>query len=148
MKRAVVLLSGGIDSTTTLGVAIAGQATRALGPEDMLLHTVIHGMRFNQEPVVRWIPDALAILVSAGDALDWDLVVREAERRRLRLRLGIGLAYLRRQRLASAQVALQSGANVTRAAEMSGFGSDTQLRRAWHQFGLPGSPSASTMRTG
>lgn len=51
------------------------------------------------------------------------------------------LAYLRRLRLAAAQLALASGANVTRAAELSGFGSDTQLRRAWHQFGLPGSPS-------
>lgn len=51
------------------------------------------------------------------------------------------LAYLRRLRLASAQLALQSGANVTQAAESSGFGSDTQLRRAWHQFGLAGSPS-------
>lgn len=52
------------------------------------------------------------------------------------------LAYLRRLRLAAAQLALASGASVTRAAEISGFGSDTQLRRAWHQFGLPGSPSA------
>ncbi len=51
------------------------------------------------------------------------------------------LAYLRRLRLASAQLALASGANVTRAAEQAGFGSDTQLRRAWRQFGLPGSPS-------
>ncbi|MET3442630.1 transcriptional regulator GlxA family with amidase domain [Variovorax paradoxus] len=54
------------------------------------------------------------------------------------------LAYLRRLRLAAAQLALASGASVTRAAEISGFGSDTQLRRAWHQFGLPGSPSASS----
>jgi transcriptional regulator GlxA family with amidase domain len=53
------------------------------------------------------------------------------------------LAYLRRLRLATAQVALQSGANVTRAAEMSGFASDTQLRRAWRQFGLSGSPSSA-----
>jgi transcriptional regulator GlxA family with amidase domain len=51
------------------------------------------------------------------------------------------LAYLRRLRLATAQLALQSGANVTQAAEASGFGSDTQLRRAWRQFGLAGSPS-------
>ncbi len=54
------------------------------------------------------------------------------------------LAYLRRLRLAAAQLALQSGANVTRAAELSGFGSGTQLRRAWRQFGLPGSPSTPT----
>ncbi|MDM0077748.1 helix-turn-helix domain-containing protein [Variovorax sp. J2P1-59] len=51
------------------------------------------------------------------------------------------LTYLRRLRLATAQLALRSGANVTRAADISGFGSDTQLRRAWRQFGLPGSPS-------
>ena len=56
------------------------------------------------------------------------------------------LAYLRRLRLAAAQLALASGASVTRAAEISGFGSDTQLRRAWHQFGLPGSPSASALK--
>jgi transcriptional regulator GlxA family with amidase domain len=53
------------------------------------------------------------------------------------------LGYLRRLRLANAQLALQSGANVTRAAEVSGFGSDTQLRRAWQQFGLAGSPSGA-----
>jgi transcriptional regulator GlxA family with amidase domain len=53
------------------------------------------------------------------------------------------LAYLRRLRLASAQLALQSGANVTQAAAQSGFGSDTQLRRAWRQFGLAGSPSSA-----
>lgn len=54
------------------------------------------------------------------------------------------LAYLRRLRLASAQRALESGASVTRAAEVSGFGSDTQLRRAWRQFGLEGSPSVAS----
>ena len=54
------------------------------------------------------------------------------------------LTYLRRLRLASAQLALQTGASVTRAAELSGFGSDTQLRRAWRQFGLNGSPSAAS----
>lgn len=54
------------------------------------------------------------------------------------------LTYLRRLRLASAQLALQAGASVTRAAELSGFGSDTQLRRAWRQFGLEGSPSVAS----
>jgi len=51
------------------------------------------------------------------------------------------LTWLRRLRLASAQQALKAGASVTRAAELSGFQSDTQLRRAWRQFGLPGTPS-------
>lgn len=52
------------------------------------------------------------------------------------------LQYLRRIRLATAQAALQSGCNVTQAAEAAGFSSDTQLRRAWHQFAGAGTPSS------
>lgn len=52
------------------------------------------------------------------------------------------LQYLRRIRLATAEAALQSGRNVTQAAQMAGFSSDTQLRRAWHQFGREGTPSS------
>ncbi len=51
------------------------------------------------------------------------------------------LHYLRRIRLAVAQTALQSGHNVTQAAALAGFSSDTQLRRAWHQLGETGTPS-------
>jgi transcriptional regulator GlxA family with amidase domain len=51
------------------------------------------------------------------------------------------LQYLRRIRLAVAQAALQSGRNVTQAAEMAGFSSDTQLRRAWQHFEVAGTPS-------
>ena len=48
------------------------------------------------------------------------------------------LQYLRRIRLAAA---LQSGRNVTQAADMAGFSSDTQLRRAWHLFDEADTPS-------
>jgi transcriptional regulator GlxA family with amidase domain len=51
------------------------------------------------------------------------------------------LQYLRRIRLAVAQTALQSGRNVTQAAAEAGFRSDTQLRRAWQQFAVAGTPS-------
>jgi len=51
------------------------------------------------------------------------------------------LQYLRRIRLAAAEAALRAGHNVTRAAALAGFSSDTQLRRAWHQFGRTGTPS-------
>lgn len=54
---------------------------------------------------------------------------------------GIGpLAYLQRIRLATASTALASGLNVTQAARMAGFSSDTQLRRAWQRFDMPGLP--------
>jgi transcriptional regulator GlxA family with amidase domain len=51
------------------------------------------------------------------------------------------LLYLRRIRLALAEAAMQSGQGVTRAAELAGFSSDTQLRRAWQRLGRPGRPS-------
>ena len=52
-----------------------------------------------------------------------------------------GLLFLRRIRLATAEAALHTGSSVTQAAALAGFGSDTQLRRAWHQFGRSGTPS-------
>jgi transcriptional regulator GlxA family with amidase domain len=55
------------------------------------------------------------------------------------------LQYLRRLRLARAQAALQSGHNVTQSAELAGFSSDTQLRRAWSQFDLAGTPSGAVL---
>ncbi|MEJ6024004.1 GlxA family transcriptional regulator [Ramlibacter sp. PS4R-6] len=53
------------------------------------------------------------------------------------------MVYVRRIRLALAQAALASGQGVTRAAEIAGFSSDTQLRRAWRSLGLAGRPSES-----
>ena len=53
------------------------------------------------------------------------------------------LQYLRRIRLDVAEAALRSGHNVTQAAHMAGFSSDTQLRRTWHQMGRPGTPSGA-----
>ncbi len=54
------------------------------------------------------------------------------------------LQYLRRIRLATAEAALRAGASVGRAAELAGFSSDTQLRRAWRQLGALGPcPSAA-----
>lgn len=51
------------------------------------------------------------------------------------------LAYLRGIRLALAEQALRTGKTVGQAAEMAGFSSDTQLRRAWHAVGKLGTPS-------
>lgn len=51
------------------------------------------------------------------------------------------LAYLRGIRLALAEQALAAGKTVGQAAEMGGFSSDTQLRRAWHAVGKSGTPS-------
>lgn len=74
---------------------LGGVEVRAMSPTDTLLHTVVHGIRYNSESVIRWIPDALTILESARADIDWDLLLQQAERRRVRLRLETGLRYLR-----------------------------------------------------
>lgn len=49
--------------------------------------------------------------------------------------------YLRSIRLGLARRALSAGHTVSQAAELAGFSSDAQLRRAWRASGLPGAPS-------
>lgn len=45
--------------------------TLAFCAEDNLLHTIIHGMRCNPEPPVRWIADAMVLLSTVSD-FEWD----------------------------------------------------------------------------
>ena len=66
----------------------------ALGPTDALLHAIVHGMRWNAEPTVRWVADAMTILRSSEDAIDWVGLEREATRLQVVLRLRSGLEYL------------------------------------------------------
>jgi putative nucleotidyltransferase-like protein len=77
-------------------IRILDAPTLALGPGDALLHTIVHGMRWNAEPTIRWVADAMAILHASGRDINWGGLVREAARQRVVLRLRIGLEYLRR----------------------------------------------------
>jgi hypothetical protein len=63
-------------------------------PTLMLFHTIVHGVRWNPEPPVRWIADAMLILKTRGDAIDWNRIVQLAEQRRIADRLYLGLKYL------------------------------------------------------
>lgn len=56
------------------------------------------------------------------------------------------LQYLRTVRVALAEMSLRAGHSVTRAAELAGFRSDTQLRRAWRGLGQRATPSAIIRR--
>ncbi|KPU95009.1 AraC family transcriptional regulator [Variovorax paradoxus] len=135
----------------TCGEALAAQVAQTMvvalrrGPHDPELSPFL-AYRNHLHAALHRVQDA----VSERPQADWNVprmaeVAHTSARHLTRLfveHAGVApLAYLRRLRLAAAQLALASGASVTRAAELSGFGSDTQLRRAWHQFGLPGSPS-------
>jgi hypothetical protein len=60
---------------------------------DLLLHVLVHGMRWNIAPPMRWIADA-AMILRGDEAVDWDRMIRFAGRYRLTHRLGLALHYL------------------------------------------------------
>jgi len=133
------------------GPALAAQVAQTMvvalrrGPNDPELSPFL-AYRTHMHPALHRVQDAVSQTPESG----WTVpamagVAHTSPRHLTRLFLehaGIApLQYLRRIRLAVAQTALQSGRNVTQAAEMAGFSSDTQLRRAWHQFDAAGTPS-------
>lgn len=135
----------------TCGPALAAQVAQAMvvalrrGPNDPEFSPFLHH-RNHMHPALHRVQDAIGQQPQAP----WNVpamaeVAHTSPRHLTRLFLehaGIApLQYLRRIRLATAEAALQSGHNVTQAAELAGFTSDTQLRRAWHQFGRSGTPS-------
>ena len=133
------------------GPAVAVQVAQAMviglrrGPEDPQFSPFLHH-RNHLHAALHRVQDAVAQQPQA----DWSVptmaaVAHTSPRHLTRLFLehaGIApLQYLRRIRLATAEAALHTGSSVTQAAALAGFGSDTQLRRAWHQFGRSGTPS-------
>ncbi len=132
------------------GTVLAAQVAQSLvvalrrGPQDPELSPFLQ-YRNHLHPALHRIQDA----IGQQPQSDWSVqsmadIAHTSPRHLARLfleHLNIApLQYLRRMRLCAAQAALQSGMNVTQAAEMAGFSSDTQLRRAWHHFGMPGLP--------
>jgi len=71
-----------------------GVQTRQLDATNMLLHTIIHGVRSNPEPPIRWISDALIIVHDDRADIDWDRMLAFAKAQKLIYRLGLGLKYL------------------------------------------------------
>lgn len=137
------------------GPALAAQVAQAMvvalrrGPQDPELSPFL-AHRQHLHGAVHKVQDALARAPAEHWPLDRMAKVACTSGRHLaRLfaeHAGIApLAYLRELRLGLARAALQAGYNVTQAAAMAGFGSDTQLRRAW-QEGVDGTLTPSRWR--
>ena len=133
------------------GPALAAQVAQTMvvalrrGPHDPELSPFL-ACRNHLHPALHRVQDA----VSQSPQSDWSVpgmaaVAHTSPRHLTRLFLEYAqiapLQYLRRIRLAVAQMALASGDSVTEAAAAAGFSSDTQLRRAWQHFAVPGTPS-------
>ena len=67
--------------------------TRALAPEDVLLHVCVHADKWASVPGIRWVADSAMIL--RGGAVDWDRLFLRAQRCRFVKRLTEQLTYLR-----------------------------------------------------
>ncbi|MDD0840497.1 helix-turn-helix domain-containing protein [Curvibacter sp. HBC61] len=138
------------------GPALAAQVAQTLvmgwrrGPQAPELSPFLHH-RDHLHPALHRVQDA----VSQEPQRDWSVprmaeVAHTSARHLGRLfteHAGIApLDYVRQLRLAVAETALQAGLNVTQAAAMAGFSSDTQLRRTWRDLGRAGAPSQWTRR--
>jgi transcriptional regulator GlxA family with amidase domain len=141
--------------TSECGAALASQVAQTMvvalrrGPQDPELSPFL-AYRNHMHPALHRVQDA----VSAEPQADWSVprmagIAHTSPRHLTRLFLDHAgtppLEYLRRIRLAVARAALESGRNVTQAAELAGFSSDTQLRRTWRQFGAGGRPSDAVL---
>jgi transcriptional regulator GlxA family with amidase domain len=156
-------VTAGIDLTLHLVAQTCGDAIAAAVAKDMVVYlrrtpndpelSPMLAHRHHLHPAVHRVQDA----VTERPAQAWDMAALSAvahvtERHLLRLfgeHAGVSpLHYLEKIRLEHARRSLQHGASVTRAAEVAGFSSDLQLRRAWGRH-LGGSPrDASARRTG
>jgi hypothetical protein len=62
-------------------------------PEDQLLHTIVHGLRSNPLPPVRWIADAVR-LIRNDPPINWNMVLDHADAVRLTLVVQRALTYV------------------------------------------------------
>lgn len=99
------------------------------------MHPAVHRVQdaVSQEPQQAWDVTRMAAVACTSPRHLTRLFIQHA---------GIApMHYLRGIRLDLAEAALHAGRSVMQAAELAGFSSDTQLRRAWHQMGKGGSPA-------
>jgi len=155
-------ITAGIDIALHLIAGECGDALAASVAEDMVVYlrrsardteqSPFHMHRRHLHATVHRVQDAI---VTESDR-DWDMaslaaVGNTTERHLLRLfveHAGVSpLDYLRSIRLERARQCLEFGMSVTRAAEIAGFRSGLQLRRAWsRQWG--GSPRDAARAAG
>jgi len=155
-------ITAGIDIALHLIAGECGEALAASVAEDMVVYlrrsprdpeqSPFHMHRRHLHATVHRVQDAII----TRPERDWDMAALAAvgnttERHLLRLFIDHAcvspLNYLRSIRLERARQSLEYGASVSRAAQVAGFRSDLQLRRAWRsQWG--GSPRDAARAAG
>lgn len=97
-RRIMTEYGGRVDQAqlwkSSLLVERRGVPVRILGPEDQIMHTCAHGVKWNALPPIRWIPDLMAVLEKERSDVDWDLVAFRARERHLTTALMTCLRYV------------------------------------------------------
>jgi len=68
---------------------------RIMGTTDHLIHTCVHGIKWNPIPPIRWIADAIILLNNSKTTTQWDHLLEHSERLRVTLPMFHGLCYLK-----------------------------------------------------
>jgi hypothetical protein len=71
-----------------------GLTTLTLCPADLLLHTIVHGIRWNPQPLLRWVADVMMI-INSGKEIDWERFVMMTIKYNLVLYVRNGLLYIK-----------------------------------------------------
>ena len=74
-------------------IDVAGVPTCTPCATDLLLHAIVHGLVSQQDARARWAADAMVVL-GHPNAVDWERLIQQAERRRLVLIVRAALHYL------------------------------------------------------
>jgi hypothetical protein len=82
---------------SAMPIKIGGAQTLALSPTDQLLHTCWHGARWNEVPPIRWVADAMAILDASAAQIEWQSLMKKAQRHRIVMPVRDSLAYLQKK---------------------------------------------------
>lgn len=78
-------------------IDVSGVKTHALTHTDNLLHAIVHGIRKNPEPPIRWIADSMMIIKSDDIHVDWQRLLSYASKFRVFLQVKKALFYLKDQ---------------------------------------------------
>ncbi len=113
----------------------SGAVTRRLSDTDQLLHLLVHGYRWEQAPILRWIHDCHAVYAHPDAQIDWQYLLNRAVELRLTWPVQQNLAQLQRDwgLMLPADVAQRLAQLPVSATERAYF--DLLNRRATHWVG-------------
>lgn len=76
-------------------VQIAGVQTHILSATDNLFHAIVHGIRKNPEPPIRWVADSVTIINSGDVSIDWQRLLYFSKKLRVYLQVKEALLYIK-----------------------------------------------------